>query len=476
MRLLSRVVWSEGMHLAQHHFQAQSRYFEDLIGFTLSNLFFEPYGVASLELDAEALFNGTVSLTHAHGIMPDGLVFQFPADPSPEPLEIRELFSPTQDSHLVLLGVQRYRPGQPNCAFESKGAISDGRFSPETRPIPDETTGQDEKPVALARKNFRLLLDTGVTNELVCLPLARVRRDGSGHFIYDPDYVPPCIRIGASARLMQLLARLVETLDAKAEAMIARRQGARASLAEYASREIADFWLSHTIHSSLPPLRHLLSARSCHPEALYTEFARLGGALCTFSLQSDPRSLPLYDHHHLDRCFSALERHIRDHLEVVLPTRCIPVVLRQASAEQLEASSAMDEQTLEAYRDFIVRDSPYFHLGAVTDRRCFDHASWFLGVRSSAPHGDIVARVPALVKICSAKHIARLVKDAFPGLPLEHVPAPPSQISPRPDTVYFRLQTVGGCWTSIVQAAQVGVYVPAAIADAELDLSVIPGQ
>ena len=47
--LLSRIVWSEGMHLAQHHFQTQSRYFEDLVAFTLSSLFYRCYGFAGLE-------------------------------------------------------------------------------------------------------------------------------------------------------------------------------------------------------------------------------------------------------------------------------------------------------------------------------------------------------------------------------------------------------------------------------------------
>ena len=44
MTSLSRVVWSEGMHLAQHQFQAQARYFEELPGFALQNLFFAPWG------------------------------------------------------------------------------------------------------------------------------------------------------------------------------------------------------------------------------------------------------------------------------------------------------------------------------------------------------------------------------------------------------------------------------------------------
>ena len=58
----SRVVWSEGMHLAQHHFQVQSRYFEDSVSFAVSHLFFKVYGVVGCELDAHALRNGTVSI------------------------------------------------------------------------------------------------------------------------------------------------------------------------------------------------------------------------------------------------------------------------------------------------------------------------------------------------------------------------------------------------------------------------------
>ena len=84
MKYLSRVVWSEGMYLGPHHFQAQSRYFEDSIGFTTAALWFEPWGLVGAQLDAEALKNGTVSLIHARGILPDGMVFHMPeSDPLP---------------------------------------------------------------------------------------------------------------------------------------------------------------------------------------------------------------------------------------------------------------------------------------------------------------------------------------------------------------------------------------------------------
>jgi type VI secretion system protein ImpJ len=474
MKLLSRVVWSEGMHLAQHHFQAQNRYVEDLLSFTVAGLFFEPYGVAGLELDPEALLNGTVSVIHARGIMPDGLAFQFPEDPLPAPLEIRDLFSPTQESHLVVLAIERLRLGQANCGPGGNGAAPT-RFSAATHAIRDETGGHDEKPVELARKNFRLLLDTQLADGAECLPLARVRRDGSGHFVYDPAYVPPCVRIGASASLMQRLGRLVERLQSKADALLAQRQTTRSGLEEYAAREVADFWLSHTVHSSLPPLRHLFATRSCHPEVLYSELSRLAGALCTFALGSSPRTLPRYAHDDLGGCFAELERHVLEHLEVVLPTSSIAVALSPATAEQLEeGSGSLDAQALEAYREFLVSNSSHFLLGATDDGRVYHRAQWYLGVRSPAAQGEVIARVPSLVKVCSARHIARLVKDAYPGLVLEHVPSPPPQISPRSGTVYFRVQTAGPCWNLITQTRSVGVYVPASIPEAQLELSVVP--
>ncbi|MBX6364628.1 MAG: type VI secretion system baseplate subunit TssK [Gemmatimonadetes bacterium] len=446
MKLVSRVVWSEGMHLAQHHFQAQSGYFESLTGFAVANLFFKPYGVAGLELDAEALLNGVVSLTHARGLMPDGMPFHFPEDPAPEPLDIRELFSPTHDSHVVLLTIPAERPGRANCALGE--AAPDGlRYRAEVRAFPDDLTGADEKPVLVAQKNFRLVLDEHRPEDVVALPIARVRRDGSGHFIYDPRFVPPSLQIGASVRLMELTHRLIEILEAKASSIQAERRETNTSLADFASKEIANFWLAHAIHSALSPLRYLLQTRSAHPERLYVELARLAGALCTFSLTSSPRDLPAYDHDDLERTFDALERHVLDHLDLVVPTNCIRIPLTLA-------------------------DQGLF-TGAVVDRRALGRARWYLGVRSTATASEVIARVPKLIKICSAKHIVRLVREAYPGLTLEHVPSPPAELSPKIGAQYFAVQTAGPCWASISETAQLGIYVPAAIPDVELDIAVI---
>src|SRR2546430_722501 len=197
MKPFTRVVWQEGMHLAQHHFQLQSRYFEESVGFALAQLFFRPYGLAGCDLDAEALRNGTVSVIHARGVFADGLAFHIPeADPPPPPRAIRELFSPTQDRHVVLLAIPPYRPGRANCALELEASDGNLRYVAEERLVADETTGQDEKAVRFGRKNFHVLLDSELREDMVALPLARVRRDGAGHFRYDLEFIPPVLEIG----------------------------------------------------------------------------------------------------------------------------------------------------------------------------------------------------------------------------------------------------------------------------------------
>jgi type VI secretion system protein ImpJ len=434
------------MHLSQHHFQAQLRYFEELVSFARSGLFLHAYGLAGYELDGEALLNGTVALVHARGIMPDGLVFQFPEDRLPEPREIRDLFSPTQDSHRVLLAIPAQRADAPNATLEDGAGGAETRYRALSLPVPDEATGRDERPVRFASKSFRLVLDSEDLTGLVTLPLARVRRDGAGHFVYDPAFVPPCLQIGASPRMMELLGRLVEGLEARADALAAERRGRSGEVGEYAAREIVGYWLSHAVNSALAPLAHLYRQRRAHPAEVFLEMSRLAGALCTFSMTAHPRDLPLYDHDDLERSFGGLERFIRDHLDVIIPRSAVTIPF-EAQADYLFAAT-------------------------VADARCFGRSRWFLGVRGGVAGAEMSARVLRLVKVCSGKHIARLVSEGLPGLALEHVPVAPAEISPRAGTEYFAILPAGPCWSSIVETHEVGVYVPSAIPDAQLELVV----
>jgi type VI secretion system protein ImpJ len=448
MKLLSKIVWSEGMYLGPHHFQAQSRYFEDSIHFATANLWDDAYGVAACQLDPDALRNGRVSVIHARGLFQDGLVFDMPeCDPLPAQRNITDAFSPTAGHLTVSLAITRWSPDGRNVELEPVNGSST-RYLGDLRELHDENTGRDDKPVRLGRKNIRLVIDGEITPDLLTLPIARIVRDGSGHFAFDHHFIPPCVKISASDRLLRILARLVEILQEKSEVVSQDQRSGNAKFqAGLSPRSVAQFWFLHAINSSLTPLRHLLESKHGHPEELFCEMLRLGGALCTFGLDVHPRSLPAYNHGHLDDCFQQLDNHIRRHLEIVVPSQAIVIPLRQTER--------------------------YFYAGAIKDERCFGTSRWILGIHAAMGEADLIVKTQQFVKVCSEKFVSELVKRALPGLKLTHMPVPPSAIAVKVDHQYFSISRSGPCWEHLLQTKAAGVYVPGDLPSPELELVVL---
>jgi len=120
------------------------------------------------------------------------------------------------------------------------------------------------------------------------------------------------------------------------------------------ARHVAQYWFLHALNSNLPALRHFLLCQHAHPQELYREMSRLGGALCTFGLEVHPRSLPAYDHAHLDTCFAAVDEHIRRHLEIVMPSKAIKIPLHAVES--------------------------FLYNGDVRDERCLGPSRWILEI------------------------------------------------------------------------------------------------
>jgi type VI secretion system protein ImpJ len=451
MKQLSRVVWSEGMYLGPHHFQVQSRYFEDSIRFSTGSLWFAPWGIVAQKLDAEALQNGSVAIIHARGVFPDGLTFHMDeADPLPDPRSVGDHFPASRDGVIVSLAIPARKQDGLNCVLPDAPvggpATAAVRYAAQPQILHDETTGRDEKPVHLGRKNIRIVFETERQDNLITLPFGRIIRDGSGRFAYDTNFIPPCLDITSSDKIMSILGRLIEILEEKSSTFAKRTT----SWVETASREIGAFWLTHTINSAMAPLRHIYNTRHGHPDILYQEMLRLGGALCTFALDSHPRSMPLYDHSKLSQCFADLDYHIRSHLEIIIPTQFVPINL--------------------------VKRADYFYEAECTDQRVFNRSRWIFGVRSSIGEAEVILNAPKLVKICSKEFVPRLVQQALPGMALTHLSVPPSQIPAKVDYQYFSMAQAGPCWDHLTKTRKLGLYIPGEIPNPEMELLVILEQ
>ncbi len=448
MKYLSRVVWSEGMHLGPHHFQTQSRYFEDTLWFLNSSFRSEPWGLLHFSLDTEALRNGQAVLHFASGIMPDGLIFDIPdCDSIPGPTKLSSVFPSTESEIVLHITVPARQDQGLDCdASESSGT----RYSVEQRRIRDDAAGQGEFDVVFAKKNLVLVSESQLAKDAPSFPLARIVRDGNGGFVCDPEFIPPCLRIGASESLVLLLHKLVQAIN---ERVIATREARRSSGGlelGTSALDVANYWFLHALCSSLPALRHHLQDRRSHPEDVYRDMARLAGALSTFSMDSGSDEIPPYRHRDLTSTFNKLDALIRRYLEVVAPSNTVTLQFTQSAP-----------------------DSQYMHVAEVKDERCIRRSRWVFGIRSTIPDSSTLRRTPALVKICSAEWVGKLVERALPGMELRHLPVPPTAMRAQADMHYFAISQSGPCWDHILRTRQVGVYLPGDLGDATFELTIV---
>ena len=174
---------------------------------------------------------------------------------------------------------------------------------------------------------------------------------------------------------------------------------------------------------------------------------RLAGALSTFSLDVAPDDLPDYNHDALGPCFTALDARIRELMETVIPTKFVAIPLEQAEGRLWTAT--------------------------ISDDRYLRDAQCFLAVSASMGIGDVISKVPRLMRVASADTINRLIDKALPGIELVHTPTPPSAIRVRLDNQYFSLSQVGEMWRDVVLSRRLAVYAPSEIKEPRFELVVV---
>jgi type VI secretion system protein ImpJ len=348
----------------------------------------------------------------------------------------------------VYLTVPDYRQRGLNVSLAQKDAGT--RYLAEVTAFSDDNTGGAQKPVQVARKNVRILVQGESTQGSSALKMACVERTPAGTFRLDPKFVPPLLNLGASEYLKGILRGLIELLSARSTQLSGMRRQKNQSLAEFTASDIADFWLLYTINSHFPLFHHMFETAKAHPEELYQTMVALAGSLTTFSQQIQPRDLPSYDHDEIGVVMAELDEKLRALLETVVPTNLVSLPLKK------------------------VQNSIY--ATAISDERYLANTRMFLAVSADVKEDDLIRRVPQLVKTCSATHIDHLVKQALPGIQLTHLPQPPSVIPVKLKYQYFSLDQSGAAWEAVGRARNFAAYVPADFPNPELELLILLPQ
>ncbi|HLJ47514.1 MAG TPA: type VI secretion system baseplate subunit TssK [Bryobacteraceae bacterium] len=446
MKRLQPVIWMKGTFLSPQYLQTQDRFIESTLEFYMDAVSFAPWGFKRIQVDQEALEAGYFALSDAAGILPDGLIFDVPdSDPSPSPKPLADCYEPDQKTLDVFLAIPHYRERGLNVSIAQKKA--DTRFLAEVAMLRDENSGLTEKPIQVARKNFRFLAEGESQQHMSVLRAARVIKTNAGTLQLDPNFVPPLLDVSASDYLVSIARRLVEILAAKSSTLSGGRRQKNLSLADFGTSDIANFWLLYTINSHFPLMQHIFETRRGHPENLYALMLSLGGCLTTFSTQIHPRDLPKYEHDDLFGCFHDLDEKIRFLLETVVPSSFISLPLKLIS--------------------------PLIYGTPLADDKYLKNTRLYLAVNADVNDADLIGKAPYLIKVCSASHIDVLVQRALPGVTLTHVPKPPSAIPVKMNYQYFHIAQSGGPWEAIQRARNLAAYVPGDFPAPKMELVIL---
>jgi type VI secretion system protein ImpJ len=243
---------------------------------------------------------------------------------------------------------------------------------------------------------------------------------------------------------------MIELLVTRSSQLSGTRRQKNQSLADFTSSDVANFWLLYTINTHLPGLRHLLESGNVRPLLLFSELSDLAGALTAFSQKVEPRDLPGYNHENLGACFGDLDRLIRLMLETVVPSNFVALPLK------------------------LSRDTIY--AASIDKDAWFEGSRFYLAISADIRDADLIDRVPKLLKTGSATQIETLIRNALPGLRLQHVPTPPRAIPVKLRQQYFAIEQSGPIWESIQRARNFAVHSPAEILNPQMELVILLAQ
>ncbi len=439
------------MLLTPHHFQQWDNYYEELVNSRSRSANPFDYGILDLQINREAISNGDFQITNCHAVLPDGLMVNVPdAEGVPDLRPIGEHFHPEQEKLGVHLAIPAKKIGEANYQANGAKANINLRFLQEGAMAKDETSGTNEQPIAYAKSNLRIIFDDELRDGFTSIKIAELERTPTGQLKLSEDYIPPVLKTSASMWLVNMKRQMVEILIAKSSSLGEQRRQKGASLADFTTSEVAVFWLLHTINSAIPTMSHFFRSPLLHPEKLYLEMAEVVGKLLTFSIEEHPKDIVKYDHDDLHLTFRTLSAQLKDLLETVIPSRCVPIPLEKT------------------------RDTLY--VGRIEDERLFKDAGFYLAVKAKMSESKLIDGVPRVVKVGSRDVIDTIIGSALPGVVLRHASPPPAPIPTRAGFQYFSLDTMGAYWDGVKGSKVISVYVPDEILDEKLELYAVKAK
>lgn len=442
-----KLMWLEGMVLSPHHFQQAESLQTQENNFRLKLLNPFNYGLASLDLDREALESGFFALKDCSGVFPDGTAFAFPAqDGHLDQRPFESNFTAAKDNLGVYLGTPALAQGNPNFTAEGATEGRPTRYLGQNREVPDINSGSGNRPIVFGRLNLRILFEGESTSGLQTLKIAVLKRDAQGRIRCDEDFIPTSLRLSASLSLLSRLKKLADGTTQKSGWFMAQRSQKATGVAQFSAESLTQYLLLSALNTSLPDLQHFLQQPSVHPETVYRRLIAFAGSLISFGADGKISDFPPYLHGDLSATFHPLFQLLENLLGVGVPTGFRMVSLAKTSPVQYLAN--FKDLDMSKVREF------------------------YLGVSAQAGEVEIITAIQRKAKMGPAAKLETLVSHALPGLPLLPEPQPPQGVPTKAGFKYFRVHQTGELWDSVKEGKSLALHVPGDLPSPKLELIV----
>ncbi len=423
MSWYSKVAWSEGLFLRQHHFQQNDRYFERLLENRVRQLGAYPWGFAQIEIDRDLAQQNKFALRRASGVFQDGTPFDMPGS-SPLPLPIDVPAGVDKQIVWLVLPAAVVNGREVDMVEGTSGS----RYTRDIETIIDSSSGMHvEQEIEVAHPRATFEIRKTAKPGAHCLRVSRILEVRDKTIVFDETFAPPVIATQAHPVVAGWIERVIGWMDTKLE-----------TLSRYAADPSSggglqnfDYFMLQMLNREINVVKHMRSSQFVHPVEFYKELLRISGELWTFSPKRIVPEYADYDQDTLDTVFE-------------------PVLSDIQRLLSLDIGRAI--------RLNLVEKAPNAFVATVPDRALFRNATFVVEVAASKPLSQVQQQFPALCKVGPNTKMNEIVQTHLPGIELVHMPTPPRQIRAVSDHVYFYLDKSSMLWPEFSVASGMGLH------------------
>lgn len=424
----NKIIWTEGMFLRPQHFQQQDRHLHNWVEERVANTRPYSWGLIEMTINHELLGIGKFGLKSCRGIFPDGTPFRMPEDhPLPEPVDIDTSIK----DEIIYLSLPVRRDTEKQISSENT-PVSQPRYQAISTQTADTHSGSRSEDLQLdtAAMMTSLRFQNQSLQAFTVIPISQITElRNDNQVVIKPNFIPACLNISASPRIMDDLVELTGLLEQRGKSLAERLSTHKTS----GVGEIIDFLFLQTINRNEPLFKQMSSLPELHPLDVYMHMLALTGELSTMTNESHRcEDLPEYRHAALNNCIPALVESLRKRLNWVPEMRAVSL-------------------TLEEHK-YGVRTA------TVHDKELLVSSDFILAVNADIPVGEIQQNFPKQTTISTIDNLRDLVVTHTPGISISPLSVAPRQIPFRAGYSYFKLDNAGKNWKQIVKAGSIALH------------------